>query len=59
MFIKILRSSNEVLGIIMKMSPEETSKFMHGSNASYSAKRKWATMFGKIWNFYAIINANN
>ena len=35
----------------MKMTPQEISKFIHGTNASYSANRKWATMFGKIWNF--------
>ena len=50
-FTKLLRSSSEILGLVMKMTPEETSKFMHASNSSYSSKRKMATMFGKIFGF--------
>ena len=50
-FINLLRTSLEVLGIIMKMSPEDTSKFMHAFNSSYSSKREMAAMFCKIYQF--------
>ena len=50
-FNDLLRSNKEVLACVMKLTPEETSKFMHASNSSYSSKRKMATIFFKFLSF--------
>ena len=50
-FKDLLRSDKDTLACVMKLTPEETSKMMHGSNCSYSSKRRIATMFGKFLNF--------
>ena len=50
-FRNLLRTNTDILSIVMKMSPEESSKFMHLSSTSYSSKRKMSTMFGKIFHF--------
>jgi hypothetical protein len=57
-FKDILRSDKDTLACVMKLTPEETSKLMHGSNCSYSSKRKLATMFGKFLNFNPLASEN-
>ena len=56
-FKDILRSDKDTLACVMKLTPE-TSKLMHGSNCSYSSKRKLATMFGKFLNFNPLASEN-
>ena len=50
-FIDLLRNNTEVLNNVMKMSPAETSMFMHSANSSYNQKRKMATMLTKVFKF--------
>ena len=58
-FKKLLRTSSEVLSIVMKMSPEETSDFMHLSGSSYNGKRRMSTILGKIFQFNIFSSEKN